>query len=166
MHGLTDWRYRVPWAMAVGATLLAFWALLSGGSGWLYGIPAAALGALAGAWLAPGQLHQPRPLAILRFLGIFLAKSLGGGVDVAGRALHPAMPLRPGWTEYSLRLTTPAAQSLFLITVSLTPGTLGADLRDGVMRVHTLTPSMEDNLPGVERAIAAIFGDEPEEARA
>ena len=160
LSGLASHSYRIPWAIAVGATLLGLWGLLSGGEGWVYGIPAAALGAWVSAWLAPGELHQPRPLGIIRFLWVFLVQSLVGGIDVARRALSPTMAVTPGWQEYTISLNTPVAQSLFLITVSLTPGTLCADLRGDVMRIHTLSPEMGDSLPKVERAVAGIFGGE------
>jgi len=162
--GVVDWSYRIPWAIAVAAALLALWALLSGGTGWLYGVPAALIGAGIGAWLAPGSLHRPRPFAILRFMGLFLVNSLRGGADVAWRALHPAMPMAPTWTDYPLRLHTPAGRALFLVTVSLMPGTLAADLRNGTVRVHVLTPEMAAGLPQLEQAVASIFGDETREA--
>ncbi|SEO45226.1 Na+/H+ antiporter subunit E [Aquisalimonas asiatica] len=151
---------RIRWAVLVAACLFLFWLLLSGGDGAAYAAVAAVVGGLVSAWLAPGTLHRPRPLAVGRFLALFVRQSLVGGADVAWRALHPRMPLEPSWAEYPVSLRTPAGQALFMITVSLTPGTLCADVRNGVMRVHSLTPDRDAGLPGVERAVAAIFGEE------
>lgn len=155
---------RTSWALAVTVGLFAFWLLLGGGQGIPYAAVAAIAGGVVSAWLAPGALHQARPLAILRFLALFVQQSLVGGADVAWRALRPSMPLTPDWHDYPVSLRTPAGQSLLLITVSLTPGTLCADMDNGVMRVHVLTPAMAEGIPRVERAIAAIFSDELQEA--
>ncbi len=146
--------------------LFAFWLLLSGGRGPGYAAVAAVAGGIISAWLAPGLLHQPRPLAIIRFLALFIQQSLVGGADVAWRAMRPSMPLNADWHDYPVSLRTPAGQSLLLITVSLTPGTLCVDMHNGVMRAHVLTPAMADGIPRVERAIAAIFGEELREAAA
>lgn len=160
MTALADQPNRTLWALVVAGCLFAFWLLLSGGQGVAYAGVFALAGGFLSAWLAPGTLHRVRPIAILGFLALFVRQSLVGGVDVAWRALHPQMPMDPGWSDYRIALRTPAAKALFQITVSLTPGTLCADLRGGVMRVHTLTPAMDAGLPQVERAIAAIFSDE------
>ena len=151
---------RILWAAAMAVGLLFFWLLLAGNDGWEIGLPAAVLAAGTGAWLAPGRLHRIRPLALIRFGWLFLVKSLAGGLDASWRALHPAMPLEPGWVAYPLVSCLPAARALFMITISLTPGTLCAELRGNTVRVHVLRPGVEDDLRAVERAIRAIFGED------
>ncbi|MEJ2604459.1 MAG: Na+/H+ antiporter subunit E, partial [Gammaproteobacteria bacterium] len=86
--------------------LLAFallWALVSGADvhSWLIGVPAVlvATGISMQLWRGP-------PLSLRRlllFLPWFIHQSLAGAVDVAIRALRPAMPLAPGVIHYDLR---------------------------------------------------------------
>jgi len=157
---LADYAQRISWGAALVLGLFLVWLLLSGGRGWPYALLGAIAGGALGAWLAPGRLYRPRPIAMARFIALFVIKSLVGGVDVAWRAMHPSMPLEQTWIDYPMSLKTPAGQAIFMITISLTPGTLCADLQGSTLRVHTLASGMEPGLKQVERAIAGLFGEE------
>ncbi|TVR55295.1 MAG: cation transporter [Puniceicoccaceae bacterium] len=118
----------------------------------------------AGLWwvLAEGRLHDPwlaatgvtvaaaaamvvRPLegctvhlaGAAAFVPFFLDRALRGGIDVAYRALHPRMPLDPGFIEHPLRHSR--ARTLLLAwTVSLLPGTAAVRIEGDVLQVHVL----------------------------
>ncbi len=152
---------RLPWALAVGALLFVLWLLLGGGQGPVYGLMAATAGAGIGSWLAPGTLQRLRLRPLLRFAALFVVRSVVGGIDISWRALHPAMPLQPTWIRYDLGLQKPAGRALFMITISLTPGTLCAEQQGGEVHVHALGPDMERGLREIENAIAAVFGESP-----
>ncbi len=149
--------HRLTWALTVAATLMLLWLVLTGGKGLPYGLTAALLAAAISAWVAPGMVFTPRPLGLLRFVGLFLYNSLVGGADVGWRAMHPAMPMQPRWIDYQLRLQHPASRTLFLLTVNLTPGTLAANLHGDTVRVHAITADTAGELARVEAAIGALF---------
>lgn len=116
---------------------------------WLALTGAAAEGLIAGAvtvcaataislrLMPPG----PRPLRVFIILALapgFVLRSILGGADVAWRALHPRLPITPGWISFPVHLEDGPARVAFGAATSLLPGTLPAGCRDGVMAVHCL----------------------------
>jgi multicomponent Na+:H+ antiporter subunit E len=105
-------------------------------------------------------VHWRLPLiGIIRFIPYFLAASLRGGTDVARRAFHPGLPLRPGFVEHRLLLTPGPALLFFVGTVSLLPGTLSVQLSDR-LRLHVLDLDSHEpeRLMELEQRVAALFG--------
>ena len=106
--------------------------------------PAALLPGLAavslGTWLSLRLLPPACWLRLWRVVLLlpgFLWRSLLGALDVAVRALHPRLPLAPGWVEVPCRL--PGAGRVALGgSFSLMPGTLAAGARGGRLLVHCL----------------------------
>ena len=69
----------------------------------------------------------------------FLRQSIVAGMDVAWRALHPGLPLRPGYVIYQSHLPPGLMQSAFCTETSLVPGTLPSGLdENGAVIVHCL----------------------------
>ncbi|MCK8517061.1 Na+/H+ antiporter subunit E [Methylonatrum kenyense] len=153
---------RRNWALATGLFAFGFWWLLAGAYGLAYALVAALATGLLAAWLAPSRLPAMRLSGLLAFLRFFLSRSVLGGIDVSRRALQPDLPLDPGWLDYTCRLRTPPARNLFLLSISLMPGTLAADMNTDTVRVHLLDPAMRDDLPLLEQRISWVFPDEPE----
>jgi len=115
------------------AGFLGLWLVLSGVS--LADIPAAAVAVGGATWaslrlLPPGRWRL-RPVALAGIVLRFLRQSLAGGVDVAWRALHPRLPLRPGLVVYPVRLTPGPAQNTFATLASLIPGSTPLGLVEG-----------------------------------
>jgi multicomponent Na+:H+ antiporter subunit E len=102
-----------------------------------------AVTAAAATWtslvLLPPGTASLRPAALVRLVLRFFAQSAVGGVDVARRALDPALPLRPGFVLCPTRLRSGPARDAFCAMASLLPGTLpaGAD-PSGALLVHCL----------------------------
>lgn len=98
--------------------------------------------------------------AFLRFVPFFAYCSLKGGVDVAGRAFSPRLPLTPAMLDYSLRLPKGTARVFFANIVSLLPGTLSTDIRGDTLMVHVLdnTSPVFEQLQRLEVAVARLFG--------
>src|SRR5262245_24183804 len=84
------------------ASFLRFWLVIYGFDplGLLVGIGAALVATAASLRLLPPGGHELRLLALARLVLRFLVGSIRGGIDVAWRALHPQMPLRPGFVAY------------------------------------------------------------------
>jgi multicomponent Na+:H+ antiporter subunit E len=138
-----------------------WWSLTEGDLyNWWFGVLMAVLATLASsALLPPGRW---RPLGLIRFVPFFVRQSVLGGVDVARRAFSPEMPFDPGFVEFPLRLPDGPSRVFLANTMSLLPGTVSVELRDGSLRLHALDRSMpiERTLRTGEAHIAAIFGVE------
>jgi multicomponent Na+:H+ antiporter subunit E len=144
------------------AILAGLWWLLAQGQadGWLVGLPAIVLAALASRHLVD---HAPPRLSLaglVGFLGLFLRESLVGGLDVARRTLGPRLRVQPGFRRYRLRVQDRSARVLLVNCISLLPGTLAADLDGNDVELHLLDAG-EDPAPQLlrlEQAVAGMFG--------
>ncbi len=89
---------------------------------------------------------QPRRwfwLAVYAF--VFAWYAIRGGVDVAYRVLHPAMPIKPGIVRIPSTLRTDTGRSLLANSITLMPGTLTVDVTDdGTFYVHWLYIRSDD----------------------
>lgn len=138
--------------------MFLWWALTDGtSSSWWVGIPTITLALVTSIILLP-----PVPISLielLRFMPFFLTRSLQGGVDVAWRAFHPAMPIDPDLIEYSIRLPPGLAQVFLANTVNLLPGTLSATLDQNTMRVHVLdrNNAFMAEIEAIETSMSRIF---------
>lgn len=122
------------------ALLAAFWLVLTSGdpSGWAVGVITAGIACVLSLRLLP---PAPRAVSLARVIGLlpgFLFRSLTGGLDVAWRAVHPRMPLDPGWIKYRLRLPAGPARVALGSEVSLMPGALAAGSGGGELYIHCL----------------------------
>lgn len=138
-----------------------FWVLLGGGSAgsWIVGAPMV----IAATFISLRLWHGPSlSLAgLLRFLPWFARQSMAGAVDVAVRALRPAMPLAPGTVRHHLRLPADGASRIALANVvSMLPGTLSADLEGDALVVHALDARQDLHrmITDLEPRIASVFG--------
>lgn len=109
--------------------------------------------------LVPSDTFRLRLTGLARFAPWFLAESVRGGLDVAGRALRRSPSLEPGFVDYPLALAVPAARTFFASAVSLLPGTLAIELRPGGLRIHVLDARQdaEARLRPLEERVGAMF---------
>ena len=135
--------------------LLAIWLLLMNDLGlghWL-------LGALLGwaipqltqvFWVRPPRLYKPVKLCLffLRILGDIVFANL----QVAKLILGPTAKLRPAFVEIPMLLEDELALTMLTSIISLTPGTVSADLSDDrkMLLVHGL------DVPDAEAMVAEI----------
>lgn len=141
-------------------------------SSWMIGIPTVGLATWVSLRLSDRRVSiQPTRLkliGLIRFLPYFALDSLRGGIDVASRVMRPRLNIDPGFQRYVPRLSNPSAQVVFLDSISLLPGTLSADLRDGVIEVHALDvrSDLTPELLRLERLVAGVFGETLQETPA
>ncbi len=97
-------------------------------------------------WPHPPTLH--RPGVLLRFTLRVLWDIVVANLDVARLILGPSKNLRPAFVEYPLELTHDFAISLLASTISLTPGTVSADISADKRRllIHGLDVADEQEL--------------------
>ena len=159
-------RATVPAAAARLALLLFLWLILIG-PGW-GNLAAGAVAAALACWVSL-RLVPPlgRPLS-LSALAAMLARlpglSLIAGLDVARRALSPAMPLRTGIAAFNSRIPPGPEREAFRALMSLQPGTLpvGED-KDGAILFHCLDldQPVANQLAAEEARFLRILGGHP-----
>lgn len=145
--------------------LTALWWILDEGrtDGWWFA-PAIISGALLIHLVLPAPESNWRwslPGA-LRFIPFFLLQSIHGGWDVSRRAFTRDMPIAPSMLEYPSRIQNPTARIFFTHVISLLPGTLSADSRGSVIRIHALTGSeaeLRDATAKLEERVAGLFAE-------
>jgi multicomponent Na+:H+ antiporter subunit E len=108
----------------------------------LLDIPAAAAAIAAATWMSL-HLLAPRtsrgsPRAIGQLALRFLYESVIAGADVARRALHPALPLRPGFVVYPTGFPPGPGRNTFAALTSLLPGTVPSGEENGQIVYHCL----------------------------
>ncbi|MBY4947652.1 Na+/H+ antiporter subunit E [Cupriavidus respiraculi] len=138
-----------PWLTLV---LLVVWLLLSNeisfGSVLLGGLLAWLISLRIGLrlWLSPMQLRRPDLMLLL--LGRVLADILVANVHVAMLVLGRASRLRPGFVEIPLEAEHEMALTALISIVSLSPGTLCAELSEDrrCLLVHVLDLKDESTL--------------------
>jgi multicomponent Na+:H+ antiporter subunit E len=150
--------HKLVWGLQSFALLLGIWIALSGLHDLWLGLAAATGGSVLCAWLASGKPHPWRPHRLLAFVLFFLRESLRGGIDVAWRAMHPALRIDPCFSRHRILLPEGQPQTLMISVVSLLPGTLSADMEDDhTLLVHALTPGASASVQLLEDWIAWLF---------
>jgi multicomponent Na+:H+ antiporter subunit E len=157
---------RGSWRVATirAALFLCLWLILSGADPG--DLPAAAAAVAAATW---GSLRLLEPnssrrslLALARLTLLFLYHSIVAGIDVAGRALNPRLPLRPGLIAYPTGLPRGIRRNVFTTLTSLLPGTVPAGEEDGQIIYHCLdvTQPVVADLAAEEAALVrALYND-------
>jgi multicomponent Na+:H+ antiporter subunit E len=151
-------------ALPRAALFGVLWAILTGGTpaSWLLGAPIVILSSVAAVALNPAGRWRVSPSGLAAFVPYFVWRSARGGVDVALRAMHPALPIAPSLETHRLSLPIEGPARVFLADVlSLLPGTLCAELRGDEISVHVLSggsPAAREELRRLELKIAALFG--------
>lgn len=137
-------------AISRAAGFFGFWVLLGGvaPADLVAGVVAALLATWASLRLLPPRGRRPQLTAAARLTGRFLLQSVVAGADIAWRALHPRLPLRPGLVRYRTRIAPGPPRTAFCTLASLVPGTLPCGSEGtGTLLVHCLdvaSPSAEE----------------------
>jgi multicomponent Na+:H+ antiporter subunit E len=73
--------------------------------------------------------------------------------------LHPSMPIDPSMEEFSPAVPLGLPVTTLANSITLTPGTVTVDVRNGKFHVHALTQSARDGIyeGGLERAVRFVF---------
>lgn len=134
-----------------------------------FGVPLVLLALGASLSLSPAPAPRWSATGLARFVVVFVAGSLLGGVDVARRALAPTLPIAPGMMRFPLRLRTSPARRLFMCTLSLMPGTLCVSQEGDELLVHVLSDEGDGRsrtLRALEAHVARAVGEPLEERHA
>ena len=139
--------------------LLVWWALAEGSlDRWPFALAMVGLATYVSLALLPPRRWRFRWQALPSFVLFFFHQALLGGIDVAWRALHPQLPIKPGFLRHPLQLKPLAARLLMAWTVSLLPGTLSVELETDCLEIHSLNTDLPDQaLAALEAKIGALF---------
>ena len=78
------------------------------------------------------------------YVFVFLYYVVKANIDVAWRVLHPALPINPGIVKIKTTLKNEVAQTVLANSITLTPGTMTVDIKDGFMYIHWIDVKSED----------------------
>lgn len=125
---MSDDNSRGP-AIARGAGFLALWVVLIGLDpvDLAVGVFAAGAATWTSLRLLPPAAGRVRFAVLVALLPRFLWQSVLAGFDVARRAFHPRMPLKPDFVAYPVKLPRGQARNAFETITSLLPGTIPCD---------------------------------------
>jgi len=103
-----------------------------------------------------------RLLCYLPWLLLALAKA---NIQVAYTVLHIRMPIDPVLLRFRTTLHSEAAQVTLANSITLTPGTVTIDLKEGEYYVHALAPQFASSLLDgeMQNRVAAIYRYEKQE---
>lgn len=123
--------------------LLASWLMLNQSLAfghWLLGASLALVIPWLVAPLRPQRASPRRPLTIVHLLLAVLWDIVVSNVEVARRVLGPESAIRPRFVRLPLTIADPHGIAVLASVISLTPGTLSADLEDDgrTLLVHAL----------------------------
>lgn len=93
----------------------------------------------------------------LVYIPVFFFYVFKANIDVVYRALHPAMPIKPGIVKIKTELKTESAITALANSITLTPGTLTVDLTDdGYLYIHWINVK-SDNVEEATKFISRKF---------
>ncbi len=98
-------------------------------------------------------------IRFIEYIPWLLYQILLANIHVAYLALSPRMPINPGIIRFKTKLKKDVSLATFANSITLTPGTITADIREGEYYVHALSQKVaEDLLTGeMEDKVAHVF---------
>ncbi|MFA7441598.1 MAG: Na+/H+ antiporter subunit E [Sphingomonadaceae bacterium] len=145
------------------ALFFLVWIILAEGraDGLAFGLAAALAATLIGRRLTPPDGWPLRSWRLLALAPHFLWQSFAGGVDVAWRVFHPALPLKPDWLVQPAKLPPGAPRVLLSSEITLWPGTVFAGVRRDCFLIHCLDTDqpVKEKIDAEEQRVARVFGD-------
>lgn len=144
--------------------LFVFWVLLSASFEWTH-LGLGLIFSFAVAWINSGHsLFVPKSrlfLRILLYLPWLFYKIFQSGVHLSKLILHPALPIAPQLITVESKLRHHGAVVLFGNSITLTPGTITAEVDGNKLIVHAMDDLLSEDLASrqMESKIADIFRD-------
>ena len=91
------------------------------------------------------QFLRPTP-RLVGYGGWLIGAVVKSNIAVARRIWDPKLPVRPVWQRLDTGVETPMERTLYANSITLTPGTLTTDVREGYFLVHALAAADVDAL--------------------
>jgi multicomponent Na+:H+ antiporter subunit E len=143
--------------------LFVFWVLLSASFEWIH-LGLGLFISFAVAWVNSG--HSPFVpkfrlwLRVLLYLPWLFYKIVQSSLNLSKLILHPALPIAPRLITVDSKLRHHAAVVLLGNSLTLTPGTITAEVDRNKLIIHSMDKGDDVAIKQVESKIADIFKDE------
>ncbi len=100
-------------------------------------------------------------IRFIKYIPWLLYQIILSNIHVAYLVLHPEMPIEPKLIRFKSKLKKDISLVVFANSITLTPGTITADIKDGEYHVHCLDKKVADDLltGDIEERVAHIFGE-------
>jgi multicomponent Na+:H+ antiporter subunit E len=145
--------------------LFVFWILLSASFEWVH-LGLGLIFSFAVAWINSGHsLFVPKFrlwLKIVLYLPWLFYKIIESSLHLSKLILHPALPISPQLITVDSKLRHHAAIVLLGNSITLTPGTITAEIDRNILIVHAMDTALSEDIASkqIESKIADIFKDE------
>jgi multicomponent Na+:H+ antiporter subunit E len=156
---------------ATAAAAFVVYLLLAGSLGGAEIALGAGVAVLAAALTARALPFGPAlfdPLRVARtvaYLPVFVWKMIVANLEIAAIVVRPHLGVKPSLVKAATDLRSPEGLLLLTSSITLTPGTLSVDARDGELYVHWVVAEADDDetarrriLLPFERRIRGIAG--------
>jgi multicomponent Na+:H+ antiporter subunit E len=146
-----------------GMALFVFWVLLSASFEWIH-LGLGLIFSFGAAWINSG--HSPFVPKFRLWLRVFLYlpwlfyKILQSSLNLSKLILHPELPIAPKLISVESKLRHHAAVVLLGNSLTLTPGTITAEVDRNNLIVHSMDKNDDVAIKQIESKIADIFKDE------
>ncbi|MDK2822331.1 MAG: multicomponent Na+:H+ antiporter subunit [Clostridia bacterium] len=140
------------------AILFVFWVLLSGKMEAKY-LTIGFITAVVSAWVTLPLLRLPSAdgkgyflafdFAYFKYLIYWfwlLKEIIKANIDIALVVLNPKLPINPQVVQFKRPMSNPLAHVTLANSITLTPGTITMDVKDGVYTIHALTDGAAQGL--------------------
>lgn len=145
--------------------LFGFWVLLSASFEWMH-LALGLIFSFAVAWLNSGYSPFVPKFGlwfrILLYIPWLFYKIVQSSVHLSKLILHPKLPIAPRLISVDSKLNHHAAVVLFGNSITLTPGTITAEVDRNKLIVHSMDKDLSEDLESkeMETKIAEIFKDQ------
>jgi len=95
----------------------------------------------------------------IKYIPWLLWQIILSNIHVAGLVLSPKMPIEPHMIRIKVRLKKDISIVTYANSITLTPGTITADITDGEFYIHCISKKVADDLftGEMENRVAHIF---------
>ncbi|RKX71449.1 MAG: hypothetical protein DRP60_14940 [Spirochaetes bacterium] len=102
------------------------------------------------------KLNPKAFVYMLIFTLVFIKELIKSNLDVARRVISPSIPINPGIVEVKTNLKSGIGRLILANSITLTPGTLTVDIKDGSLFIHWIDVLSSDKETAT-REIAGKF---------
>lgn len=103
--------------------------------------------------------HLREAIRFIQYIPWLIYQIVMANLHVARLALSPRMPIDPELIKFKSSLKSELSRVTFANSITLTPGTITADIVDGEYYVHALSKKTADDLMtgDMEKRVAHVF---------
>ncbi|MDI6889579.1 MAG: Na+/H+ antiporter subunit E [Thermodesulfovibrionales bacterium] len=103
--------------------------------------------------------HIVEVIRFIKYIPWLLYQIFLSNIHVASLVLNPKMPIKPELIRFKTKLKKDISLTTFANSITLTPGTITADIIEGEFYVHALSKKVADDLLAgeMENRVAHIF---------